>query len=115
MLLMTKKIENELLTHPYYENIQPSDRKVIVMYFNPLNYDHQWYIVNGEKLPNFYEDISKSVENAKIVVFNGYYDDKLKNKIEPILKSDFTTKIPDSLKSIDSPHSHYTIYYSKKL
>ena len=70
---------------------------------------------NGEKLPNFYEDISKSVENAKIVVFNGYYDDKLKNKIEPILKSDFTTKIPDSLKSIDSPHSRYTIYYSKKL
>lgn len=40
---------------------------------------------------------------------------KLKNKIEPILKSDFTTKIPDSLKSIDSPHSHYTIYYSQKL
>ena len=40
---------------------------------------------------------------------------KLQNKIEPILKSDFTTKIPDSLKSIDSPHSRYTIYYSKKL
>lgn len=39
MLLMTKKIEKELLTHPYDENIQPGDRKVIVMYFNPLNYN----------------------------------------------------------------------------
>lgn len=52
MLLMTKKIEKELLTHPYNENIQPGDRKVIVMYFNPLNYNHQWYIVSGEKLPD---------------------------------------------------------------
>ena len=52
MVLMTKKIEKELLAHPYKEGIQPRDRKVIVMYFNPLNYAHQWYIVSGEKLPN---------------------------------------------------------------
>lgn len=52
MVLMTKKIEQELLAHPYNEEIQPGDRKVIVMYFNPLNYAHQWHIVSGEKLPN---------------------------------------------------------------
>ena len=52
MVLMTKKIEKELLAHLYNEEIQPGDRKVIFMYFNPLNYAQQWHIVSGEKLPN---------------------------------------------------------------
>ncbi|MGI6681014.1 MAG: hypothetical protein ACOX3T_06010 [Bdellovibrionota bacterium] len=70
---------------------------------------------NAEKLPNFYESIVDNVKNAKLVVFDSYFNKKLQYQIEPILNNAFTTDIPNSLKGIKKPYSRYKIYFSKKI
>ena len=70
---------------------------------------------NAEKLPKFYESIIDNVSDAKLIIFNNYKDEKLKNKIEPILNKNFTTKTPYSLKNIPMPKMRYKIYFRKNL
>ena len=70
---------------------------------------------NAERLPKFYESIIDNVSDAKLIIFNNYKDEKLKNKIEPILNKNFTTKTPYSLKNIPMPKMRYKIYFRKNL
>ena len=70
---------------------------------------------NADKLPYFYEDIIENVEEAKLIVFSSYKNEKLKNIIDPILEKKFTTSIPSNLLDITRPQMRYKIYFAKNL
>ena len=70
---------------------------------------------SGEKLPNFYDSMENNVKLAKLIVFEGFYDKKLRNKIKPLISKNFTKKIPPSLKDIKRPRMDYIILYNKSI